>query len=102
MKNPADLSWAFIQGYYYPKFLKVVKEMEWDERYQFLKTIYNDKNPDSIWEERSEAPIQDMMEYVARKDYTHFFYMGFTVQETGHYTVHRLMREAVSKYRRIR
>ena len=26
--------------------------MEWDERYQFLKTIYNDKNPDAIWEER--------------------------------------------------
>ena len=62
MKNPADLSWAFIQGYYYPKFLKVVKDMEWDERYQFLKTIYNDKNPESLWEERSLEPIQDMIE----------------------------------------
>ena len=39
--------------------------------------------------------FKDMMEYVARKDYLHFFYMGFTVQETGHYTVHKLMREAV-------
>jgi hypothetical protein len=102
MNNPADLSWAFIQGYYYPKFLIVVKQMEWDERYQFLKTIYNDKKPNETWEERSEEPIQDMMEYVARKDYLHFFYMGFTVMETGHYTLHRLMREAISKFRRIR
>ena len=102
MKNPADLSWSFIQGYYYPKFLKFVKDMEWDERYQFLKTIYNDKNPHSIWEERSIEPIQDMMEYVARKDYLHFFYMGFTVAKTGHYTVHNKMRDAMAIFRRIR
>ena len=62
MMNPADLSWSFIQGYYYPKFLNVVKNMEWDERYQFLKTIYDDKNPKTLWETRSEEPIQDMME----------------------------------------
>ena len=102
MSNQADLSWAFIQGYYYPKFLSVVKSMEWDERYEFLKTIYNDRNTDSHWEERSETPVKDMMEYVARKDYLHFFCMGFTVLESGHYTVHKLMRETITRYRRIR
>ena len=102
MNNPADLSWAFIQGYYYPKFLTVVKQMEWDERYQFLKTIYNDKKPNETWEERSEEPIQDMMEYVARKDYFHFFCMAFTVQEDGYYTVHKMMRKAMRKFRTLR
>ena len=60
------------------------------------------KNPMLIGKKGRMHQFKDMMEYVARKDYLHFFYMGFTVQETGHYTVHRLMREAISKYRRIR
>ena len=98
----SDLSWSFITGYYYPKFRVAIQNMEWDERYEFLKALYDDKHKEALWEERSEEPISDMMEYVARKDYLHFFYMGFTVRETGHYTVHRLMREAVSKFRRIR
>ena len=98
----SDLSWAFITGYYYPKFLRVIKELEWDERYSFLTTLYNDKHPDEIWEERSEEPIKDMMEYVARKDYLHFFCMGFSVDETGHYTVHRMMREAMMTFRTLR
>ncbi len=98
----SDLSWAFITGYYYPKFLRVIKQLEWDERYSFLTTLYNDKHPDEIWEERSEEPIKDMMEYVARKDYLHFFCMGFSVDETGHYTVHRMMREAMMTFRTLR
>ncbi len=100
--NKADTSWAFITGYYYPKFLTVLKKMEWDERYQFLTSLYNDKHPEKLWEERSDEPIKDMMEYVARKDYLHFFCMGFTVLESGHYTVHKLMRETITRYRRIR
>lgn len=87
-----DLSWAFIHGYYFPKFLMFVKGLEWDERYVFLKAIYDDRNPDSLWEERSENPIQDMIEYVARKDYLHFFCMGFTVFEDGRYIVHEKIR----------
>ena len=102
MNNPADLSWAFIQGYYYSKFLTVVKSMEWDERYEFLRTLYNDKHTDENWEERSDNAIQDMMEYVARKDYLHFFCMGFSVEETGHYTVHRMMRQAMMTFRTLR
>ncbi|MBP98552.1 hypothetical protein CMK18_21590 [Candidatus Poribacteria bacterium] len=98
----SDLSWAFITGYYYPKFLRVIKHLEWDERYSFLTTLYNDKHPDEIWEERSDEPIKDMMEYVARKDYLHFFCMGFSVDETGHYTVHRMMREAMMTFRTLR
>ncbi len=98
----SDLSWAFITGYYYPKFLRVIKQLEWDERYSFLTTLYNDKHPDEIWEERSEEPIKDMMEYVARKDYLHFFCMGFSVEETGHYTVHRMMRQAMMTFRTLR
>jgi len=98
----SDLSWAFITGYYYPKFLRVIKQLEWDERYSFLTTLYNDKHPDEIWEERSDEPIKDMMEYVARKDYLHFFCMGFSVDETGHYTVHRMMREAMMTFRTLR
>jgi len=69
-----------------------VKGLEWDERYVFLKAIYDDRNPDSLWEERSENPIQDMIEYVARKDYLHFFCMGFTVFEDGRYIVHEKIR----------
>jgi hypothetical protein len=98
----SDLSWAFITGYYYPKFLIVIKQLEWDERYLFLTTLYNDKHPDEIWQERSEEPIKDMMEYVARKDYLHFFCMGFSVEETGHYTVHRMMRQAMMTFRTLR
>ena len=47
--NATDLSWAFITGYYYPKFLIVAKGMEWDERYEFLRTLYDDKNIDTKW-----------------------------------------------------
>ena len=48
-------------------------------------------------------PIKDMMEYVARKDYLHFFCMGFTVKEDGYYTVHdKMMREAMRTFRTIR
>ena len=96
--NKDDFSWAFIQGYYYPKFLIMVKDMDWDERYQFLKAIYNDKHPDALWEERSDEPIADMMEYVGRKDYLHFFYMGFTVFEDGRYIVHRKIRQMIYNY----
>jgi len=100
--NKADLSWSFITGYYYPKFLTVLKGMEWDERYNFLKELYDDKNPATLWEERSEEPIKDMMEYVARKDYLHFFCMGFTVCEDGYYTVHEKVREAMVTFRTLR
>jgi len=100
--NRADLSWSFITGYYYPKFITVLKSMEWDERYRYLRAMYDDKHPEEIWEERSEHPIKDMMEYVARKDYLHFFCMGFTVKEDGYYTVHEKMREAMRTFRTIR
>ena len=87
-----DESWAFITGFYYAKFLIFVKKLMWDERYRFLKGLYDDPNPHQKWEERSTEPVKDMMEYVARKDYLHFFCMGFTVEEDGHYTVHRAIR----------
>jgi hypothetical protein len=51
-----------------------------------------------LWEERSENPIQDMMEYVARKEYFHFFCMGFTVFEDGRYIVHEQIRELIWRY----
>jgi hypothetical protein len=71
--NATDLSWAFITGYYYPKFLVVAKGMEWDERYEFLRTLYDDKNTDTKWEERSENPISDMMNMLHEKTiYTSF------------------------------
>ena len=96
--NSEDFSWSFIQGYYYPKFLIMIKKMAWDERYEFLRAIYNDKNPETLWEERSEEPIKDMMDYVARKDYLHFFYMGFTVFNDGKYIVHEKIRELIWLY----
>jgi len=88
-----DKSWAFITGFYYPKFLIFVKNMVWDERYRFLRGLYDDANPEQLWEERSTEPVKDMMEYVLRKDYLHFFCMGFTVKEDGRYTVHRAIRD---------
>ncbi len=100
--NMSDLSWAYLTTYYFPKFKVVLRNMEWDERYTFLCEIYNDRHPDNHWEERSAEPIKDMIEYVARKDYFHFFCMGFTVADTGHYTVHQKMREAMAIFRRIR
>ena len=96
--NKDDFSWAFIHGYYYPKFLIMVKAMDWDERYDFLTALYNDKHPDAIWEERSDEPIRDLMEYVAKKDYFHFFCMGFTVFEDGRYIVHEKIRELIWLY----
>ncbi len=60
--NRADLSWSFITGYYYPKFITVLKSMECDERYRYLRAMYDDKHPEEIWEERSEHPMKDMME----------------------------------------
>ena len=51
--NMSDLSWSFITGYYYPKFRVVIKNMEWDERYEFLKALYDDKHKEAVWEERS-------------------------------------------------
>lgn len=98
--NPDDLSWAFIRGYYFSRFLMVVKNMEWDERYEFLRAIYDDKHPDAKWEERSDDPIQDMMEYVGRKDYFHFFCMGFTVFEDGRYIVHEKIRDLMARFNR--
>ncbi len=100
--NKADVSWSFITGYYYPKFLTVLKRMEWDERYTFLREMYDDKHPDTVWEERSDEPIKDMMDYVARKDYLHFFCMGFTVNDDGYYTVHHKMREMIWTFRTLR
>jgi len=38
------------------------------------------------------------MEYVARKDYFHFFCMGFTVFEDGRYIVHEKIRELIWLY----
>ena len=102
MKNKEALSWSFITGYYYPKFKVVIGKMELYERYSFLRTLYDDKHPHNLWEERSNEPIKDMMAYVARKDYLHFFVMGFSVEEGGHYTVHRMIREAMAQFRRIR
>lgn len=100
--NKEALSWSFITSYYYSKFLMAVKSMAWDERYLFLKEMYDAKYPDNKWEERSQDPVTDMMEYVARKDYLHFFCMGFTVCEDGYYTVHEKMREAMMTFRTIR
>jgi|TARA_R110000824_G_scaffold197264_6_gene380709 hypothetical protein len=98
----ADLTWAFLTTYYFPKFKVVLRSMKWDERYEYLCELYNDFNPDQPWEKRSTEPIKDMIEYVARKDYFHFFCMGFTVADTGHYTIHTKMREAMATFRRIR
>jgi hypothetical protein len=89
--NKEDASWAFLRGYYFPKFLIVIKSLEWDERYEWLKAIYNDKYPEAHWEERSEDPIRDMMEYVARKDYFHFFCMAVSVQESVLIRLHRML-----------
>ena len=44
LMNKDDFSWAFIQGYYYPKFLIMVKNMDWDERYEFLKKQFTMTN----------------------------------------------------------
>ncbi len=100
--NKEALSWSFITSYYYSKFLMAVKSMAWDERYLFLKEMYDAKYPENKWEERSQDPVTDMMEYVARKDYLHFFCMGFTVDEDGYYIVHRMMRKAMTIFRTLR
>jgi hypothetical protein len=96
--NKADSTWAFLRGYYFPKFLIVIKSLPWDERYEWLKAIYNDKHPDAHWEERSDDPVRDMMEYVARKDYFHFFCMGATVEDSGAYRIHRMLAKAVYRF----
>jgi hypothetical protein len=98
MKNKEDTTWAFLRGYYYPKFITVIKSLEWDERYEWLKEIYNDRNPDNLWEERSSDPIKDMMDYVAKKDYFHFFCMAVSVEETGEYRIHKMLSRAIYLY----
>ncbi len=96
--NKEDASWAFLRGYYFPKFLIVIKSLQWDERYEWLKSIYNDKHSENPWEERSEDPIKDMMEFVAKKDYFHFFCMAVTVQEDGSYRIHRMLSKAIYRF----
>ncbi len=91
-------TWAFLRGYYYPKFVIVLKSLAWDERYLWLRNIYNDANPNSLWEERTNDPIKDMMEYLSRKDYFHFFCMGVTVNENGSYKIHRVVSNCVYRF----
>mgnify|MGYP003638590509 FL=1 len=100
MSNMADSTWAFMRGYYYPKFIKVIKSLEWDERYEWLKEIYNDRHPNNLWEERSDDPVKDMMEYVVKKDYFHFFCMAVTVEDNGSYRIHRMLSKAVYNFLR--
>jgi hypothetical protein len=100
MTNMADSTWAFMRGYYYPKFIKVIKSLEWDVRYEWLKEIYNDRHPNDLWEERSDDPVKDMMEYVVKKDYFHFFCMAVTVEENGSYRIHRMLSKAVYNFLR--
>ena len=97
MTSQQDLSQAFIYGYYFNKFMIYIKSIEWDERYEFFRAIYNDKHPEAPWEERSDQPVQDMIEYAARKEYVHFFWMGFTVNEDGTYIVHEKIRYLMHK-----
>ena len=97
MNNAKDISWACITGYYYPKFLIVIKGLPWDERYLYLRNIYDEMHEEK-WEERSDTPIEDMITYVARKDYFHFFCMGFSVEDNGYYIVHQPIRDTMDKY----
>ena len=75
MTSKADSTWAFMRGYYY-------------------------RHPSNLWEERSEDPVKDMMAYVSKKEYFHFFCMGVTVEDNGDYRIHRMLSKAVYNFLR--
>ena len=89
-----DTTWLMLRIYYYPQFVEGVVELPWSERYETLRTIYNQGN-NTAWEVRSERPIEDMMAYVAEKGYFKFFCAGTTVGHDGSFTFHPLLTECL-------
>ena len=68
-----DLTWYYLRESYYPQFKEGVTKMPWDERFSVLRELYDAKE-ELPWEIRTEDPVADMMNWVAKKgDEAHSF-----------------------------
>lgn len=95
IQSETDTTWLMLRIYYYPQFLEGVIDSPWSERYEILKILYDEGNPEQGWEIRSEKPMEDMMEYVAKKGYFKFFCAGTTVNKDGSFSFHPLLTECL-------
>ena len=86
--NPQDLAWGYLREFYYPRFRNSIGLIPWEKRYGILKDLYDNREEDTRWEERSGDPIRDMMEWVGRKGYWTFFLRGVDVMPDGSFKVH--------------
>lgn len=90
VRHPEDLTWSYLRDFYYPRFRISITHIEWEQRYDLLKTLY-DNRPDDHWEGRTRDPVADMMSWVGRKGYWTFFSRGVTVRPDGSFTVHPII-----------
>ena len=79
-------TWSYLRSYYYPRFVNGITRLNWSNRFDVLKMIHGD------WEDRSEDPINAMIEYVKENNgYFEFFCKGVEVFEDGSFKLKHLI-----------
>jgi hypothetical protein len=84
-------TWQYLRSAYYPRFVEGITQLLWSERYDVLKEIYGD------WEQRSNDPVEDMMDYVYKNTYFAIFCKGVVVNDDGSFKIHRLISNNLGK-----
>jgi hypothetical protein len=90
IRHPEDYTWSYLRDFYYPRFRIGITQIPWEQRYDLLKTLY-DNQSDDHWEGRTIDPIADMMSWAGRRGYWTFFSRGVTVRPDGSFTVHPII-----------
>ena len=94
-----DLTWYYLRESYYPQFKAGVTKMPWDVRFTILRELYDAKD-ELPWEVRTEDPVADMMNWVAKKGdeaYFTFFCNGVTVNSDGSFKLHKNISQALGR-----
>jgi DNA-directed RNA polymerase subunit H (RpoH/RPB5) len=94
-----DLTWYYLRESYYPQFKEGVTKMPWDERFNLLRELYDAKD-ELPWEVRTEDPVADMMNWVAKKGdeaYFTFFCNGVVVNSDGSFKLHKNISHALGR-----
>ena len=88
--NPEAITMEYLSRFYFPSFLTSVTQLEWDGRYRALKAIYDAGaalKGSEPWEERTDEPIADMMQWVGYKGYFPFFCRGVVIESNGAFRI---------------
>jgi len=86
-----EMTWYYLRISYFPQFMAGVMRIDWPERFEILKELYDNDPEDIPWEIRSDDPMADMMRWVGSKGesaYFTFFVKGTTVNEDGSFKLH--------------